>query len=59
MNDSNMNSNDNNSKPNPERYIFDTYLIKEFLDTVKDGNIEKIKNYIGNSQREYHKLPLL
>jgi len=34
-------------KPGQDRFIFDTFLIKEFFDSVKEGNLEKIKNYIG------------
>jgi len=37
------------NKPGSDRFMFDTFLIKEFFDAVKEGNLEKIKNYIGIS----------
>jgi len=47
QNNSNSIISDDKQKSVFQRYMFDTFLIKEFLDSVKEGNLEKIQNYIG------------
>jgi len=43
-------------KPNSakERYMFEGFLIKEFLDLVKEGNLTKVESYV-----DQHKLDLI
>jgi len=40
-----MSDSENKIKVN-DRYMFDGFLIKEFLESVKEGNLNKIQNYI-------------
>ena len=37
---------DNQEKQSSDPYIFDGFLIKEFLEAVKEGNQQKIQSYI-------------
>jgi hypothetical protein len=37
---------DNQEKQTGDPYIFDGFLIKEFLEAVKEGNQQKIQSYI-------------
>ena len=48
MTENNKNYNgEEQHKPGSDRFMFDTFLIREFFDAVKEGYLEKIKNYIG------------
>lgn len=41
-----MTDDEKNNRTVNDRYMFDGFLIKEFLDSVREGNSTKIQNYI-------------
>jgi len=43
----NHNQNINHNINHNSHYMFDSFLIKEFFDTVKEGNLDQIQNFIG------------